>query len=225
MLNRIQTPIRSSKKFFSFARFKHSLPTLKYEYNAFAPVWSEAIVKNHYELNHAAYVNNLNANEEKLAASVTKNDLVSAAQLEKICRFNAGGHINHTRMWETIAPTSDNGGKLVSGTVEKAIEKTFGSVDELAKAVNAATASIQGSGWGWLAVSSATGNLHVLTTPNQDTVEDYGCLPLFGIDAWEHAFYLDYKTSKVDYFKKYWQIANWAQIQRNYDVAMASLKK
>lgn len=61
------------------------------------------------------------------------------------------GHINHSLFWKNLAPTSQGGGQLPEGSqLKKAIERDFGSVEEFKKKFNAATAAIQGSGWGWL---------------------------------------------------------------------------
>ena len=73
---------------------------------------------------------------------------------------------------------------------------------------------LQGSGWGWLGYNKAAGKLQIAACPNQVnfyTVFDIipidpenllsfhiqdpleattGLVPLFGIDVWEHAYYL-----------------------------------
>ena len=56
------------------------------------------------------------------------------------------GHINHTLFWRNLAPVSESGGQLSDGPLKSAIERDFGSVDEMKKKVNASTAGIQGSG-------------------------------------------------------------------------------
>lgn len=63
----------------------------------------------------------------------------------------ATGHINHSLFWKNLAPASQGGGQLPEGSqLKKALERDFGSVEEFKKKFNAATAAIQGSGWGWL---------------------------------------------------------------------------
>ena len=64
------------------------------------------------------------------------------------------GHINHSLFWKNLAPAGEAGGKLPSGgSLEKALVKEFGSVEEFKKKMNAVTGAIQGSGWGWLVCS------------------------------------------------------------------------
>ena len=78
------------------------------------------------------------------------------------------GHINHTLFWKNLAPVKEGGGKLKDGKLKHAIERDFSSVEAFKKKFNAATAAIQGSGWGWLAYNPTTKILEIVTTPNQD---------------------------------------------------------
>jgi len=63
------------------------------------------------------------------------------------------GHINHSLFWRNLAKATSQGGTggiLQDGPLKQAILKDFGSLEALTKEFNAATAAIQGSGWGWL---------------------------------------------------------------------------
>ncbi|BFZ54816.1 Superoxide dismutase [Mn], mitochondrial [Savitreella phatthalungensis] len=198
----------------TFVRNKHTLPALPYEYNALEPAISEQIMKLHHQKHHQTYVTNLNAAEEKLAAAVNANDVKANIALQAAIKFNGGGHLNHSLFWENLAPTSQGGGKLSGGALSDAIEKEFGGLEKLKGDFNAALASIQGSGWGWLVKDASTGRLKIVTTANQDPIT--GDKVILGVDAWEHAYYLQYENAKVKYFDAIWQVINWDAATKRY---------
>jgi len=65
--------------------------------------------------------------------------------------------------------------------------------------------------------SDKSGKLSVATCANQDPLEaTTGLVPLFGIDVWEHAYYLQYKNVRPDYVKKIFDLANWTDVAERY---------
>ena len=78
----------------------------------------------------------------------------------------------------------------------------------------------QGSGWGWLGYNKASGKLAIAACPNQDPLEaTTGLVPLFGIDVWEHAYYLQYKNVRPDYVKAIFEVANWNDVASRLEAA------
>lgn len=198
-------------------RCKHTLPDLPYDYNALEPVISAEIMQLHHSKHHQTYVNNLNVAEDKLAEAQAKGDTTTVIGLAGALRFNGGGHINHSIFWQNLAP---NGGEP-AGAVVEAIKRDFGSVEALQSQLSAATVAVQGSGWGWLGYNKQKKALQIATCPNQDPLEaSTGLVPLFGIDVWEHAYYLQYKNVRPDYVKAIWKVANWKDIAARYDSAV-----
>ncbi|EIM79240.1 manganese and iron superoxide dismutase [Stereum hirsutum FP-91666 SS1] len=188
----------------------HTLPELPYPYNALEPHISEQIMTLHHTKHHQTYVNGLNAAEESYAKS---SDVKEQIKLQSALKFNGGGHINHSLFWKNLAPTSQGGGQLPEGSqLKKAIERDFGSVEEFKKKFNAATAAIQGSGWGWLGLNPTTKKLEIVTTANQDPLISH--VPIIGVDIWEHAFYLQYKNVKPDYLNAIWNVINFKEAEK-----------
>ncbi|OJA19440.1 hypothetical protein AZE42_04227 [Rhizopogon vesiculosus] len=187
----------------------HTLPDLPYAYNALEPYISEDIMKLHHTKHHQAYVNGLNAAEQSYAKAPSVRDQIA---LQSALKFNGGGHINHTLFWKNLSPINADGGKLTDGPLKKAIERDFGSVETFKKSFNAATAAIQGSGWGWLGYNSASKTLEIVTTANQDPLLSH--TPIIGVDIWEHAFYLQYKNVKPDYLNAIWNVINFKEAEQ-----------
>ncbi|KAJ1734787.1 Superoxide dismutase [Mn], mitochondrial [Coemansia biformis] len=202
-------------------RCKHTVPDLDYDYNELEPVISAKIMQLHHDKHHAAYVAGLNVAEEKMRAAQKANDLAGQVALQPALRFNAGGHVNHTIFWKNLIGEKNGGGQLAECALKSAIEQKYGSLAKLSAQVNAKTATIMGSGWGWLTFDPAKGSLDIITTANQDMAAGVGHVPLLGIDAWEHAYYLDYNNVKADYFKNIWRVINWKDVSQRYDAAVA----
>ncbi|OMH85180.1 Superoxide dismutase [Mn] 1, mitochondrial [Zancudomyces culisetae] len=236
---------------FGGARFKHTLPELAYGYDELEPVLSKKLMMLHHDKHHRAYVTNLNNSIEQMktlldsSAALTgkqegvsgdKNKLESLrneilandkklAELQRIVGFNAGGHINHSLMWDTIKPTKNGGGdegNEISASLSKQISRDFGGIDNLKKLLVGKSMGLMGSGWGWLVFDYNNKSLGVMTTANQDTVGAAGNYEaLFGIDAWEHAYYVDYNNVKLDFYQNIWKIVNWKKISETYEKAMS----
>src|ERR1700761_6204377 len=127
----------------------------------------------------------------------------------------AGGHTNHTLFWENLAPKSSGGGEPPSGDLAKAIDASYGSLDAMKEKFNAALAGIQGSGWAWLVQDTQTGAIGIKTYANQDAVVGQ-FRPLLGIDAWEHAYYLQYQNRKAEYFSAIGDVINWKAAEKRF---------
>ncbi|CAI2300581.1 unnamed protein product [Caenorhabditis sp. 36 PRJEB53466] len=194
-------------------RSKHTLPDLPYDYADLEPVISHEIMQLHHQKHHATYVNNLNQIEEKLHEAVSKGNVKEAIALQPALKFNGGGHINHSIFWTNL---SKDGGEP-SAELLAAIKKDFGSLDALQKQLSASTIAVQGSGWGWLGYCPKGKSLKVAVCANQDPLEaTTGLIPLFGIDVWEHAYYLQYKNVRPDYVNAIWKIANWKNVSERF---------
>jgi len=170
------------------------LPKLDYEYNALEPHIDARTMEIHYTKHHQGYVNKYNAAVEgtdladKDVIEVLK-DLSSVPEDKRTAvRNNGGGHVNHSLFWKILSP---NGGGEPSGEVAEAINAKFGSFSEFKEEFTKAAATRFGSGWAWLVVTS-DGQLKVYSTANQDSPYSDGNTPIFGLDVWEHAYYLNY---------------------------------
>jgi Fe-Mn family superoxide dismutase len=200
------------------------VPPLPYDYAALEPTIDEQTMRLHHDKHHQAYVDNANAAlagtqwaDRPVEKVLLELDLIPEDKRTAV-RNNAGGHANHSLFWEIMSP---DGGGEPSGSLAKAIDDTFGGLDELKQAVNDAGVKRFGSGWSWL-VWDGTG-LAVYSTPNQDSpiLKDWDDVPLLGIDVWEHAYYLKYQNRRPEYLGAWWNVVNWNAVQQRFDAAQS----
>ncbi|PWY88649.1 superoxide dismutase [Mn], mitochondrial [Aspergillus sclerotioniger CBS 115572] len=194
----------------------HTLPPLPYDYDALEPIISKEIMELHHKKHHQAYVTNLNAALAAEASALDSNDLTQIISIQQKLKFNGGGHINHSLFWKNLAPYDSPATKLdrSAPTLKAAIEKQWGSVKKFTDAFEAVLLGIQGSGWGWLVSKEKKGYLELETTKDQDPVMD--SIPVFGVDMWEHAYYLQYLNNKASYAQNIWKVINWEEAEHRY---------
>jgi superoxide dismutase, Fe-Mn family len=199
----------------------YELPPLPFAYDALEPVIDELTMRVHHDMHHATYVANLNAAleatewAERPIEQVLGNVDLLPESARTAVRNNGGGHANHSLLWDVMSP---DGGGEPEGELARAIEDTFGGLDELKKAVNDAGVNRFGSGWTWL-IHDGTG-LAVVSTPNQDSPIMNSDEPLLGIDVWEHAYYLKYQNRRPDYLEAWWNVVNWPAVAERYASAV-----
>jgi Fe-Mn family superoxide dismutase len=197
-----------------------SLPDLPYAKDALEPHIDARTMEIHHGKHHQTYVTNLNnavAGTEldgKDIVDILKNFSAVPANIKTAVQNNGGGHANHTLFWETLGPD----GGAPSGELAAAIDQTFGGLDALKEKMQTTGAGRFGSGWSWLVVKG-DGSLDVYSTANQDSPYMQGDTPIFGIDVWEHAYYLNYQNRRPDYLKAIWNVVNWDQVAKNYAAA------
>ncbi|KAL6247307.1 Superoxide dismutase [Mn], mitochondrial [Rhinocladiella similis] len=199
----------------TFIRTKATLPDLSYDYGALEPAISGKIMELHHSKHHQTYVNSYNDAADKYAAAEANDDVAAKIALQPLINFHGGGHLNHSLFWENLAPKNSGGGEPPSGDLATAIDTTYGGLEDLKKKFNAALAGIQGSGWAWLVKDTQTGNISIQTYANQDPVVGR-YKPLLGVDAWEHAYYLQYQNRKAEYFSAIWDVINWKAAEKRF---------
>lgn len=199
---------------------QYQIPSLEYDFGDLEPVISKEIMILHYTKHHQTYVNNLNKALEQYAEASQAQDLPKMESLLSAIKFNGGGHINHSIFWTNLSPKNQEGGKPPVGPLAQAIDKDFGSLQNLIDQLSAQSIAIQGSGWGWLGLDKAHKRLTIATCENQDPLVIKGLIPLLGIDVWEHSYYLQYKNARADYVKAIWGIVNWKNVSERFEKAL-----
>ncbi len=196
----------------------YTLPDLAYDYGALEPAITGEILELHHSKHHATYVKGANDTIDAIAELREKETIPPAALvgLEKTLAFNLSGHILHEIFWTNLTP---GGGGEPDGELAAAIDDEFGSFAAFAKQLQTATVSVQGSGWGVLGWEPVGQRLVVQQVYDHHGNVGIGSTPLLVFDAWEHAYYLQYKNVRPDYVTKLWDIVNWANVAERFSAA------
>ena len=197
----------------------YTLPDLPYDYGALEPAMSGEILELHHSKHHATYVKGANDTVEQLAEARDKGELGGIVGLEKTLAFNISGHVLHSIFWQNLSP---DGGDKPDGALGTAIDEHFGSFDKFRAQLTKATATTQGSGWGVLAWEPLGQRLLVTQVYDHHGNVAAGMTPLLAFDAWEHAYYLQYKNVKPDYIERLWDLVNWTDVSARLEAAKAA---
>lgn len=195
---------------------KYALPDLPYDYGALEPHISAKIMQLHHDKHHKTYVDGANATLESLEEARSKSDFVRIAALEHALAFHLSGHVLHSMFWKNLSP--DGGGKP-AGELASALERDFGSFEGFKHQLTQAAATCMGSGWGALAWDSLSGRLITLQIHDHESQTVQGAIPLLVLDAWEHAYYLQYQNEKAKFFDAVWNVWNWKDVAERYERA------
>jgi Fe-Mn family superoxide dismutase len=207
----------------------YALPPLPYAYDALEPHFDARTMEIHHTKHHQAYITNVNnALAEANVADVPVEELIAdiaslPPQIQNVVRNNGGGHANHALFWTVL---SADGGEP-SGKLAQAIESDLGGYERFKDVFSKAAQTRFGSGWAWLTLGK-DGKLLVESSANQDNplMGEFagmsGGTPILGLDVWEHAYYLQYQNKRPDYIAAFFNIINWAEVERRYEAALGS---
>ena len=201
----------------------HQLPPLPYAFDALEPYIDAKTMEIHHDKHHATYVTKLNAALEGHADLQNKplESLLSGldalpVDIRTAVRNHGGGHFNHTLFWKIM---KKGGGGEPKGDLAAAINAAFGSFNDFKTKFSTAAANLFGSGWAWVAARG--GKLVLESTPNQDNslMGKESAVPIFGLDVWEHAYYLKYQNRRPEYIEAWWSVIDWAKVADNFAAA------
>ena len=189
---------------------KIEMPKLAYATTALEPVISEQTINFHYGKHLQNYVNTL--------SSLVKDTEWDGKSVEEIVKGapegpifnNAGQVLNHALYFEQFrAPRHNN---LPEGRILNAINDAFGNFDNFKAQFTQAATTLFGSGWAWLS-QQADGKLVITKETNGSNPLRHGLTPLYGLDVWEHAYYLDFQNRRADHVAASWDIVDWKKVE------------
>ncbi|AFM99370.1 superoxide dismutase [Encephalitozoon hellem ATCC 50504] len=211
-----------------------TLPNLDYPYDALEPFIDEETMRTHHTKHHQGYINNLERTlrnngikDKNLTFCVTKGRRIGGIKSSvkrDIANFS-GGHYNHSLFWKMMCPPGTS--EPISPKLSEYIEKSFGSQEKMIEEFNDAATSLFGSGWVWLCYRQSEGILVIRKTHNQDAIcmKTSSTIPILGLDVWEHAYYLKYKSARAEYIANWWKVVNWGTVSKIFEEVALENKK
>jgi Fe-Mn family superoxide dismutase len=195
---------------------QYVLPDLDYDHGALEPHISGQIMELHHGKHHKAYVDKANETLDKLEQARAAQDFSRLAGLEKALAFNLSGHVLHSLFWKNMMP---RGGDAPSGELARAIARDFGSFEAFKAQMSEVAATIMGSGWAALVWEPMAQRLLTCQIYDHQSNLAQSGVPLLVIDAWEHAYYLQYRNQKTEFFKAVWNVWNWNDVSARFEAA------
>lgn len=189
----------------------YKLKQLTYNYQDLEPYIDTHTMGLHRNKHHKTYLKNLNN-------LLGNNNYNFSHPIEELPRhlkeikdedindvlFNWGGVVNHNLYWESINP--NNKQNPTDKLLEKITNK-YTSFDNFKKIFTDIALKLKGSGYTFLVIKP-NNDIDIINTSNQDSPLELGYTPIFNVDMWEHAYYLNYKNNKKEYLENFFDIAN-----------------
>jgi superoxide dismutase, Fe-Mn family len=195
---------------------RYVLPDLEYDFGALEPHISGAIMELHHDKHHATYVKKANETLDKLDEARDKKDFTRLVGLEKSLAFNLSGHVLHSVFWRNLTP---KGGDRPKGPLAEAITRDFGGFEPFKAQLTEVAATIMGSGWAALVWEPIAGRLLTCQIYDHQSNLSQSGIPLLVLDAWEHAYYLQYKADKTRFFEAVWNVWNWDDVAGRFEAS------
>lgn len=193
---------------------------LPYEYDALTPVLNEETLRFHHDKHYKTYVDNLNSvlsDYPELQKKSLKELLLNLDEIpmpaRTAIRNNGGGVYNHELYFNSMRSPI---GQVPEGELAEAIKRDFGSYRQWQEQMKQAAVSKFGSGWAWF-LTDKDGNLSIVQTANQDIPDIGTYTPLFLVDVWEHAYYLQYQNRRADYVEGWFDLIHWRKAEKRYE--------
>ena len=194
------------------------LPQLPFARDALAPHMSAETLDYHWGKHHKAYVaktNELLEQSSNLSGASLLDVIRDAKSSGNSKLFNNSAQLwNHSFFWQCLAPAS---GQQPDGKLAQLIQDGFGGTESLLQKLQDEAVNHFASGWAWLVLDRDQLKITSLHDADTPAVHD-GMVPLFTLDVWEHAYYIDYRNERPKFATAVLKnIVNWEFVAQNLD--------
>ncbi len=193
------------------------LPPLPYKKDALEPTISEETLELHHGKHQAGYVEKLNAIEyvEGLPERTPLEQIVlNAIEMQNQHLYDMAAQVwNHAFYFHCM---KEDGGGEPMGKIALEIKNNFGGFENFKDEVIERAKSLFGSGWIWLVFDPQSRTLEFFSGKDADTPFPLRLIPLWVVDVWEHAYYLDHHNRRAEYVEAVLDnLVNWEFVNDN----------
>jgi Fe-Mn family superoxide dismutase len=170
---------------------------------------SERQMKEHYKL-YEGYVKKANEILEKLktvdrsTANATYSDL-------RALKLGYAFAVDAIKSHELFFTNLSGNGAEPNGFVGKLIAEQFGSYEAWKQ--DAKATGLAARGWVWLAFDWQNGSIFNYLGDQHDAFPIWHATPLVALDVYEHAYFMDYGTTRADYIDSFFKNLNWEEVE------------
>jgi superoxide dismutase, Fe-Mn family len=191
------------------------LPDLPFAKDALGPHMSAETFDYHHGKHHRAYVDKTNEALEKQGAGGSLSGVIRrAAESGDSKLFNNSAQLwNHSFFWQCLSPEKQQ----PSGRLAELVNDGFGGTDQMLQKLGDEAVNHFSNGWAWLVLDRDQLKITSLHDADTPLVHD-GMVPLFTLDVWEHAYYIDYRNERPKFVTSVLSnIVNWEFVAQNLD--------
>lgn len=195
---------------------QHTLPPLRYGYDALEPYIDRETMRIHHAELHQNYVNGLNKAEKMLQKARETKDYDLVKHWERELAFNGAGHYLHTLFFDMMSPSA---GGEPKGLLRDQIIRDFGSYRAFKEHFSNAAEKVEGGGWAILVWSPRAQRLEILQAEKHQNLSQQDQIPILPLDVWEHAYYLKYPNKRKSYIENWFKVVDWNRVNDRFDTA------
>lgn len=177
---------------------------------------SEKTLEVHHDKLYVGYVNKKNEIETKLRQVEPQGNATYSEfrglKLEQT--FAANGVYLHERYFKSLG----GNGEMPAGAFQDALEREWGSIENWKKSFVACGMSARG--WVVLAYDFNDDRLHNYIGDMHNQGGVWGAMPLFVLDVYEHAYFMDFGSDRAAYIEDFLANADYSDAAKKYEKAL-----
>lgn len=194
----------------------YAMPTLPYAYNALEPAIDEQTMRLHHDIHFNGYRVGLNRAFAALKDARLSGDFSKVQYWEGQMAFHGAGFMLHLIFFQHMAP---HGSSSPTDRLKDRLAKDFQTFEAFQAHFEAASTAVEASGWGILGYQPVGSRLVILQAEKHQNLTQWGIVPMLALDVWEHAYYLKYQNRRAEYVKNFWDVVDWATLERRIAIA------